>query len=346
MRTALPVRRRLVVLALPLLALATACGSGTSDAADVAPAASQAAAAFPVTLEHAFGSTTVPAQPTKVVSVGFTDQDPLLAVGVTPVGVREWFGAQPYATWPWAQEALGDAKPTVLGASELELEKIAALDPDLIVGLSSGMTQEQYATLSKIAPTLARPKDVVDFGVSWQDATRLVGKAVGRSDRAEQVVDDVEETFAEAREQNPSLAGKTATFGIMFEAGSVSAYGPQDARGRLLADLGLQLPKAVVDGAGDTFFAAVSGERLREIDADALVWGEFGDSDDYVRKLPLRPSLKAVKTGGEFFLTDQESGAASFGTALSLPALLDTFVPKLVAAVDGDPATAVPGSAG
>ena len=63
-------------------------------------------------------------------TVGVTEQDTVLALGVTPVGVTDWYGDQPYATWPWAQDELGDAEPEVLTTADgLEYERIAALDP-------------------------------------------------------------------------------------------------------------------------------------------------------------------------------------------------------------------------
>ena len=46
-------------------------------------------------------------------SVGFAEHEGLLALGVEPVGVRDWYGDQPYATWPWAQDELGDQQPEV-----------------------------------------------------------------------------------------------------------------------------------------------------------------------------------------------------------------------------------------
>ena len=51
---------------------------------------------------HQYGETTVPAPPERVVSVGVTEQDILLELGVVPVAVTEWYGEQPSATWPWA----------------------------------------------------------------------------------------------------------------------------------------------------------------------------------------------------------------------------------------------------
>lgn len=316
----------------------TACGTPAADEPD--QAASAASQAFPVTIEHKYGSTVVESEPARVVSVGFSDQDTVLAFGVVPVGIRDWYGEKPNATWPWAQAALGEATPTVLGSAEIEFEKVAALEPDLIVGLSSGMTEADYATLSQIAPTLAQSADFADFGQPWQDTTRMVGAALGQPDKADELVAQLEQRFAEAREDHPELAGKTAVVAATFEAGSVSAYGPQDVRGRLLTDLGLQLPEPVVAGAKDSFFTAFSDEQLPQLDGDAILWSSFDDEAvARIRSLPLRDRLTAVRAGGEVFLDETESGAASFSSVLSLPALLDSLVPRLAAAVDGDPTT-------
>jgi iron complex transport system substrate-binding protein len=337
MRTSLR-RTALAAAALPLAVLLSACGSSAVEQPDASQAA--ASGSFPVTIEHKYGSTTVESEPTRIVSVGFSDQDTILAFGVAPVGVREWYGEQPYATWPWAQDALGDAQPTVLGNAEIEFEKVAALKPDLIVGLYSGMTEADYATLSKIAPTLAQSDEFADYGQPWQETTRTVGSALGQPERAGELVDEVEQRFAKAREDHPELAGKTAVVAASFEAGNVNAYGPQDVRGRLLADLGLQLPKPVVDGAKDSFFTSFSNEQLAQLDGDAIVWNSYDDAAvQRIQALPLRDQLTAVRTGGEVFLDEIESGAGSFSSVLSLPALLDSFVPRLAAAVDGDATT-------
>ena len=64
-----------------------------------------------VTVKHIFGETTIPAPPKRVVSAGFTEQDDLLAVGVVPIAVTNWFGDQPFGVWPWATSKLG-GRPT------------------------------------------------------------------------------------------------------------------------------------------------------------------------------------------------------------------------------------------
>ena len=60
-----------------------------------------------VTVKHVFGETKVPAPPKRVVSAGFTEQDDLLAVGVVPIAVTDWWGDQPFGVWPWALPKLG-----------------------------------------------------------------------------------------------------------------------------------------------------------------------------------------------------------------------------------------------
>ena len=104
-----PIRAGVLAVLVPLAAAAPAAAAGTDDSAPSDTAAATIAGAFPVTIEHKFGSTTIESQPERVVSVGFAEHEGLLALGVEPVGVRDWYGDQPYATWPWAQDELGDS---------------------------------------------------------------------------------------------------------------------------------------------------------------------------------------------------------------------------------------------
>lgn len=141
--------------------------AATEQNSTSATAAAGAEQAFPVNITHKYGTTTIPAAPQRVVLLGYTDQDPILALGTVPVAVRYWFGDTAQAFWPWAQDALGDARPEILNMpfGELNIETIAALRPDLIIGV------EEYTTLSALAPTVAQPADYVDFGVPWQEQT-------------------------------------------------------------------------------------------------------------------------------------------------------------------------------
>ncbi len=296
-----------------------------------------------MTIEHKYGETTIEAAPERVVSVGFADQDPLLALGIVPVAIRDWYGDQPFATWPWATPALGDAEPTVLPSTELNFEQIRSLDPDLIVGVSSGMTEEEYATLSGIAPTLPQSAEFIDYGVPWQEATRVIGEATGRLAEAEALIADVEGQLQAAADAHPEWDGLEAAVGYVLSETEIGAYASADPRPRLMAELGFVTPAEFDELAGDLFYSSFSFEEMGRLDRDVLVWIS-GDPaiNDQIRANPLREQLVAVDEGRELFLDQLQAGAFSFSSPLSIPYLLETLVPQLEAAADGDPATEVP----
>lgn len=340
------VRRFSTPLLFVLLAAlgAAACGSDGAGGAVAAEADPDATASaddvFPVTVDHKYGSTTVDERPERVVSVGFTDQDSLLSLGVVPVGIRDWYGDQPYAVWPWAQEALGDAEPEVLSASELNFEAIAALRPDLIVGVSSGMTDVEYETLSGIAPTITQTDEYVDYGVPWQEMHRTIGAVVGEAALAEEQIGELEGRFAQIAEDHPDWQGQEVAVSYALSESSVGAYASSDTRSRLLTALGFVIPEEFDDLAGDRFYSEFSFEELSRLDRDLIVWiGADDETIERIRTHPLHDGLEAAVDGREIFWTPEQGAAAGFSSPLSLPYLLDSFVPQIEAAVDGDPAT-------
>lgn len=329
---------------LPLLLLAAACGGASTAASepDVAPTSAVADAdAFPVTIEHRHGATTLEQRPERIVTVGLTDHDALLALGITPVGVTDWYGDHPHATWPWAQDELGDAEPEVVGnAQELDLERIAALEPDLVLGLYSALTAEQYETLSQIAPVVAQPDDHVDYGVPWQQLTRTAGEAVGEAELADRLVTEVEGRIAAVRDEHPEFVGASAAIATPYEG--VYVYSPEVGNVRLLRDLGFEVPAEIAELVGDADGAELSLERVDLLDTDVLVWLDATPGEGPLAE-ELYTNLDVHTEGREVHVSSVDAiSGASFISVLSLPEILDQVVPMLAAAVDGDPATAVP----
>ncbi|HEY8417159.1 MAG TPA: iron-siderophore ABC transporter substrate-binding protein [Limnochordales bacterium] len=324
-------------------ALLASCG-GDAPAQDAGARAPSGDGPFPVTIEHKFGTTTIPNEPKRVVAVGYHDHEALLALGVAPVAVRYNYGDHPYGVFPWAQDELGGATPVVLEMpdGELDFEAIARLQPDLISAVYSGITEEEYRTLSRIAPTLAQTGDYIDFGIPWQEQTRLIGAAVGRSQRAEAVIAETEARFAEVRRQHPEFAGKTVILAVMRPDGQVGLLSEQDVRTRTFTSLGFQLPPEIRNLFGDSFYTFLSSEQLRLLDtADVVVWHqmEFSPGRAAIAGHPLYATLRVAREGRHVFLTGTADDALQFSTVLSLPFLLERLVPQLAAALDGDPAT-------
>lgn len=331
------------VSALALVVLA-ACGTAAPAAAPAAPAAT-GGDAFPVTVTHKLGTTTVKAAPQRVVAVGLRDQDFALALGVKPIGVSTWF--EGYTIGPWAKAAAGDVKPTVIGTAQgPNLEAVAALKPDLILSIYATSDKAVYDKLSQIAPTIAAPAGTEDYALSWQDQLKLTGQALGQAQKAAALTTEVEGKIAKAKADHPEFAGKSIVYGGL--AGDPGAYTSTDQRGRFLTSLGFTIPKEI-DGlatADSAFFASISKENFRYFDADvAIIIGPSNDPATVIATEPLYKDLKNVQQGRVIFFDELKgawSGALSFNSPLSLPYALDGFVAALAAAADGNPATTVP----
>lgn len=291
------------------------------------------------TVTHKFGTTQVPEDPQRVVAVGYTDQDAILALGVTPVAVGDFGGGYDWRKRPWAQEALKGAQPEVVSDQQINFEAVAAQRPDLIIGINAGLKQADYDKLSRIAPTVAQSGDHIDFGMPWDEQTLLVGQALGREAEAEKVVADVKAQFEAFRAEHPQFDGQTAILAYGGPDG-YGAYATGDTRSRFLSDLGFVTPKEVDKLAGDAFYAQFSQEQFRLMDQDVVVM--YGAQEDILAN-PVFKRLDAVKEDRVIYLDlkDQMAGALGFASALSLPWLLEHAEAQLTAAADGKTATKV-----
>jgi iron complex transport system substrate-binding protein len=332
--------KSLTCLTLLSAALLASCGGSDTEPAAPGGTAEREANAFPVTIEHKFGTTDVEAPPERVVTVGYTEQDIALALGVPPVATREFLGGYDWRKRPWAKGMPGASDPELVGSEEINVERVAATRPDVLIGLNSGMTERDYDKLSKIAPTVPQSDEFIDFGVPWQEQTLVTGKALGLEDKAEEVVADVEAKFAEARKEHPEFQGKTAALAYASANGGFGAYATGDYRVKFFEDLGFKTPKAIDELAGDSFYVDFSAERLRLIDRDVVVM--FAKREDVIDH-PVYRRLDAVREDRVIYLDlhDQLAGALGYSSPLSLPYAIDEAVPRLAAAIDGDPKTKV-----
>jgi iron complex transport system substrate-binding protein len=320
-------------------------GCGSSDDGSGGASTSEAAAdssAFPVTINHKYGTTTIESKPERVVVAGLREQDALLAMGVVPVATTDWFGDHPGSIFPWAEDELGDAKvPVVLTQDDgVQIEKIAAQRPDLIIAVYSGMTKKEYESLSKFAPVVAMPKGKVDYGSSWQEETLMTGEAIGKPERAQELVDETEKLIADTAAKHPDFKGKSAA--IITDYEGIFVYGPQDVRTTMLEQLGFKYPDGLRSAFPDEFGGQLSDEKVDELDVDALVW--LADGERSVKELkedPVYSKLGVRKEGRDVFIREDDRvyEATSMPSVLSMPLLMKELAPRLAAAVDGDPQT-------
>lgn len=300
---------------------------------------------FPVTLEGERGTVTLIEPPERIVVVGVHEQDFLYALGIAPVGVHEWWGVKPFATWPWAEEAriAVGAEPEVLTGWEINAEWVAALDPDLIVATYFGdLTDEDFTILSQIAPVLTAPPGHPQWGAPWQEELRLLAAATGTSALAEAIVANLEADLAAARVTYPDLEGKTGATGYYHE-GNVQTFNAADTAHRFLASLGIDIPDTYDELASERGGLDVSAEAFDLIDLDLFIFPDESPETSELFGLSVFQTLGLAREGRVVALGGGDlSAALSFQTPLAMGYLIETLPAMLSAAADGDPATPVP----
>lgn len=309
-----PLTRRGFLAVTAGFALITACS--TDKPGEVADDGS-------VTVRHAFGDTTIPGPPQRVVSAGLTEQDDLLAVGVVPIAVTDWFGGEPFGVWPWAQPKLAGAQPTVLNLDNgIPVDQIATLKPDLIVATNAGLDADTYAKLSEIAPTVAQTGTHAFFE-PWKDQATIIGQAVFKNTEMTDLIKAVDDRFAAVAGEHPQFAGKKALLlsGTLYRGGVQAT--PPGPRTDFLTQMGLTVPEVP---------ALIPRDQMASVldSADVLIWTTESDQDrDALLADPVVAQLAATTGDRNIFTTKELAGAIAFASPLSYPVVADQLPPEL-----------------
>lgn len=305
------------------------CGGTGTDPRSIAPAGP----GFPVEIPNRYGTARIPSAPKEIVSLGPTDHDVLLPLGVLPAGLTPW-GTWESGVGPWV-EPMPRGNPKLLG-SEIDVEAVAALRPDLLIAVQSALSSDQYERLDLFAPLVAQPPNSIDFGVPWHRQADIIGRAVGKPAEARTLIDRTQERIDRDRQENPVLHGKTHVTVRADSAGTYAAYTGQDARTILLEQLGLRLsPNIARMPSHGQFYIQISKEQVSLLDADVVIVTPATPTDvDAVRNDPMLNNLRAAKEGGLILVEDYDlTMALGSATVSSIPYTLDRLTPRLTEAL-------------
>ncbi len=254
-----------------------ACGGGTSEASGPSPSP-EGSTAFPVTVNHAMGSTSVPHEPKRVVALDSSYADATLLLETELVGITTY---RSYSTdLPGylgdARKEYADQVQSVGEMSAPSLEKIAALKPDLIV--SAKVRHEAlYGQLSKIAPTIMSETT----GATFKENIEMLGQALGKTELAEQKISAFEK---EAKKVGDAVNAKAANPTISvtrFLDGPTRLYLKDTYSGIVLEDAGLARP-APQNTTG--FALEISEENIKQADADKIFVTSYEDEKGVATK--------------------------------------------------------------
>ena len=230
----------------------------------------------------------------------------LLAIGVPVAGAQVLPPQSPLADdsgfmLQWAEAATAAGIEKIAGP-EVNIEAIAALEPDLIVGNAFGgdaITEDVSALLSEIAPTV-----VIDHsGMEWQELATVLAEATGRQADAENEIEAFDAHIAELAATIDSDHPVVAA--VITEQG-INVFTAESSHGKLLTTLGLRVVE--IDGgalegeqgaATRTDVVSVSPELAPDLFGDATILFVFGTQGDIDQALQLYPTLGATPAAAE-----------------------------------------------
>jgi iron complex transport system substrate-binding protein len=313
-----------------------ACGSVQDASTQSSPtSAAPAPSAFPVTITHKFGSTTIPKAPERVVVVGNStdDLDAVIALGVTPIAyfAKSYSGTD--GVPPWLTGKLDPAKTKIVNAtSGVNAEQVGALTPDLILATASFGLDQEYATLSKVAPTVGYENEW--GGQTWQQHLQVVGKALGKTAEADKLATETQTKIDQAKTDNAAIAGKTFTASVGNTPGKIfTLISEKDFAVKQIEEIGLKLSPGVASIGKDTAASptgALSPEQYDKLSADLVIIAfttpdlqRAFESNQLVKNLP------AVKDGHYLVVDFDTIAQLRAPSVLGIPWALDKLTPGL-----------------
>lgn len=317
--------------------------SSTETPKTETPASQETYAAYPIVIKHAFGETVIKSKPERVATIQWANHDVALALGVVPVG----FSAANYGVQddsgllPWTAEKLkelGVSEPNVFQDTDgLDFEAISDADPDVILAAYSGITQEDYDILTKIAPVVAYP--TTPWLTTWREQVMLNATGMGMKAEGEQLIKDTENLVKEKASEHPEMRGKKVVW-VNFSAKDMSKlhiYTPADPRGSFLMELGMEYPESVTNQITDTtsYSLNISAENADVLnDADILVG--YGDESLYeaVKADSLLGKIPAIQRGSVVFIGNGTPlAAAGNPNPLAISHTIDEYLDLLGGAI-------------
>ncbi|MFH9610593.1 iron-siderophore ABC transporter substrate-binding protein [Streptomyces sp. NPDC017448] len=337
-------RLRLLIVAAALVGV-SACG-GNSDAGTKGEGRSDGA--FPLTVEHALGTTTIPAKPKRVATVNWANHEVPLALGVVPVGMAaaDFGDDNDDGVLPWVEKRLDELKaktPVLFDETDgIDFEAVADTKPDVILAAYSGLTKKDYETLSEIAPVVAYPDAA--WATPWREIVRTNSKAIGLADEGEKLIKKLDGEIAQTAAKYPQLKGKSAMFMTHVDPNDVSQVGfytAHDTRTQFFQDLGMKIPGSVAKASEgtDKFALTKSAEQIDAFDDVDIITGYGDETGELLKTItedPLLSKIPAVERGSTYFLPGSGSPLATAAnpTPLSIAYVLDDYAAALAKAAD------------
>ncbi|HGY9750043.1 TPA: iron-siderophore ABC transporter substrate-binding protein, partial [Streptococcus pneumoniae] len=275
-----------------------------------------------IVLDHAFGQTILDKKPERVATIAWGNHDVALALGIVPVGLSKanYGVSADKGVLPWTEEKIKELNGKANLFDDLDglnFEAISNSKPDVILAGYSGITKEDYDTLSKIAPVAAYKSK--PWQTLWRDMIKIDSKALGMEKEGDELIKNTEARISKELEKHPEIKGKIKGKKVLFtminaaDTSKFWIYTSKDPRANYLTDLGLVFPESLKEfESEDSFAKEISAEEANKInDADVII--TYGDDKtlEALQKDPLLGKINAIKNGAVAVIPDNTPLAAS-----------------------------------
>jgi ABC-type Fe3+-hydroxamate transport system substrate-binding protein len=281
-------------------------------------------------IAHAGGITCVSENPERVVVLEWTYAEDLLALGVQPVGVADIAG---YNNWVKVPVALDEDVVDVGTRQEPNLERIAELNPDLILAVSF-RTAQNYDDLSAIAPTLVFDPYPVDGSSHFDEMVntfKTIATAVNREAEGEAALAEMEAYFEQAQAALEAAGRGGESFilsqGWVADSAAIFRLFTENAMAvQILEQIGLE--NAWDDAPQQYGFTEVGIEGFVELadkDFNFFYVAQEADNTSFAES-PLWNSLPFVQAGHDYWMGGD---VWLFGGPLSAELLVETVLTNM-----------------
>ena len=210
-------------------------------------------------IQHAFGTTEVVANPSRIAVLDYFTVEALMVLGVQPIAAPAII-VDNLLHLPPAENEIADAG----NPREPSIERLAALKPDLILATKSFISEDIYGLLSRIAPTVVFDNDGF---TEWQALTQLCAEVMGKEAEAARLKTEYETKLQAFRSQLDTSQIQVSVASFTNE--QISAFSQETFIGTVLKASGLSRPPKQLEDT-DASMIPISLELLNQIDGDVL----------------------------------------------------------------------------
>lgn len=254
---------------------------------------------YPVKIVHAFGEVIIKEKPKKIVTIGVSNEDVILALNEIPVGISKVNYNEKEKILPWVKDKYNslnvDEQNIVVfdDINKIDYNKITKIKPDIIIATYSEINFKEYKKLLRISPVIVYPNKPLQ--VTWKDEIMITASVLGKVDEGIVLVENIENLIKEKISKFKNIKGKKFILCSINEriANNIEVYTKKDTRVLYLKELGLVLPDEIENIDKNTRIINLTYDEVNKLNMDLIIF--LGTKNEFVKLKKVLDSVENTK---------------------------------------------------